>query len=65
MKAEATAENRPACTGINAVADVNRQRSTHEDQGGVQVLIVLLHKVAVVLIGFALEFVVEFAAGAA
>jgi len=31
------------------------EKNTHEDQGGVQVFTVFLHKVAVVLVGFTLE----------
>ena len=50
---------------INAVADTDAKPSTHEDQGGVQVLVVLLYKVAVILVGFALEFVAEFDASVA
>ena len=69
MKADVTAENRPAystpetnqCHDRGADAETN----THEDQGGIQILIVLLHKVTVVLVGFALELVVEFDTGAA
>ena len=50
MNAEVTAENRPAChrrqhTSARTVCE------THEDQGGVQILVVLLHKILVVLLG--------------
>ena len=38
---------------------------THEDQRGVQVFVVLLHEVAVILVRFALELVVELDTGAA
>ena len=40
-------------------------KNAYEDQGGIQVFIIFLHKVAVVLVGFTLEFIVEFDAGAA
>ena len=42
-----------------------RKTKTHKDQGGIQILIVLPHKVTVILVGFTLEFVVEFDASAA
>ena len=69
MKAEATAENRPAYTPpqtqISAVADAHAKPSTHENQGCIQVPIALVDKVTVILLGFTAEFVVEFGAGAA
>jgi len=68
MKADVTAENRPAYspeTQIKITIEVDAETTTHEDQGGVQVLIVLFHKVTVVLVGFALELVVELDTGAA
>ena len=37
---------------------------THEDERGVQIIIVLPHKVAVILVGFALELVVKLDTGA-
>ena len=68
MKADVTAENRPACTPkrTNEHRDrCMRDKNTHEDQGGVQVFIILLHKVSIVPVGFTLKLVVEFDAGAA
>ena len=63
MKADATAENKPAYltpeSQINITTEVDKKLETHEDQGGVQVFVVLLDKVAVILVGFALELVVE------
>ena len=37
-----------------------RKIKTHGGQRGVRVLIIFLHKVAVMVVGFTLEFVVEF-----
>jgi len=69
MKADVTAENRPAYSTREANQCHDRgtdaETSTHEDQGGIQILIVLLHKVTVILVGFALELVVELYATAA
>ena len=44
---------------------MTQNQATHEDQGGVQALIALLHEFAVTLIGFTSEFVAEFDMGAA
>ena len=41
------------------------EKNTHEHQGGLQVFIGYLHKVAIVLVGSTVEFVVEFDTGAA
>ena len=61
-------ENKPACAPRRTHEHSDRrmcEKNTHEDQGGVQILIVFLHKAAIVLAGFVLELVVEFDAGAA
>ena len=58
MKAEATAENRPACdprqyTGIWSVC------GTYEDQRCVQVFIIFVHKLLIILISFLAVVVIE------
>jgi hypothetical protein len=67
MKADATAENRPAYSRtarFRSRARWNRKRKgTHEYQGGAQVIVVFLDKVAVVIGGLALDLVVELDAG--
>ena len=68
MKADVTAENRPACPPKNQVStatSANAKVKSHEDQRGIQVFVVFLHKVTVVIVGFTLEFIVELDAGAA
>ena len=71
MKADVTAENRPAYPPRqnnqynNQGVYAKKGKNTHKDQRGVQVFIVLLHKVAVVPVGFTLELIVELATGAA
>ena len=65
MKADVTAENRPACPPekqMSTATDVNA-KNTHEDQRGIQIFTVFLHKVTVVVVGFMLEFIVELDAG--
>ena len=47
------------------MADTNAKPSTHEDQRGVQVPVVFLHEITVILVGFALGFVLGFDACAA
>jgi len=42
-----------------------KDKNAYEDQGGVQVFVVFLHKVAVVVVSFSLGPVVELDAGAA
>jgi len=67
MKADVTAENRPAWAPekqMNTATDVN-VKDTHEDQRGIQVFIVFLHKATVVVVGFTLEFIIELDARAA
>ena len=50
MNVEVTAENRPACHPRQH-APARTPCETHEDQSGVQVLVVLFHKILVVLLG--------------
>jgi len=71
MKADATAENKPACypppkNQINITTNINAKniKDTHKDQCGIQVFVVFLDKIVVVLVGFTLELVVELYAGA-
>ena len=48
-KAELTAENRPAWECVSTLYDtVMSKAKTHEDQGGVEILVVLLHVLGVV-----------------
>jgi len=50
MKAEATAENRPACNP-SQFGRVQAIRKTHEYQGRVQILVVSLNEIIVILLG--------------
>ena len=50
MKAEVTAENKPAC-GPNERVWIRRTYGTHEDEGGVKILLILLHELFVILLG--------------
>ena len=53
MKAELTAEKRPACTPPDsAFSGEDGNRTTDEDEGRVQVLVVLLRVIAVKFSGF-------------
>jgi len=53
MKAELTAENRPACVPPNSVFNTDyRKKTTDEDKGCVQVLVVLFGVIAVKFSGF-------------
>ena len=58
MKAEATAENRPACDG-SARAHQRTIDKTHEDQGRVQILVILLRELPVVLLGLLVVVLTE------
>ena len=60
MKADVTAENKPAYShhGIHMNAEVF-VRNAHKYQRGIQVFIVLLDKLAVVIIRCVVEFGVE------
>jgi len=67
MNADATAENRPAYSPekqVNTSIEVDAGKNTHEDQRGLQVFIVFLHKVTVVLVSLALKLIVELDTGA-
>ena len=63
MKADVTTENSPACPPEKDTrhdrGELGCGKYTHEDQRGSQAFVVLLCKVAVVLVGFSLELVVE------
>ena len=48
-KAELTAENRPACEHCQPGGVIREMATTHEDQGGIEIIIILLHVFAVVL----------------
>lgn len=65
MKADVTAENRPAYPENMSTLRSRwmRGQSTHEDQGGIQVFFVFAHKITIVLVGLALELVIELMAG--
>jgi len=65
MKADVTAENRPACPPIktNEQRDQFNAKNTYEDQRGIQVFTVFLRKVTVIVVGFMFKFVVELHAG--
>ena len=54
----------PRKCAINTATVVSVER-THEDQGGIHVFIILFDKVAVMIVGCALELVVELDAGVA
>ena len=58
MKAEVTAENRPACDASDHVRTW-RIHGTHEDEGGVQVFVILLHELLVVLLSLLAVVLVE------
>ena len=49
MKAELTAENRPACERCQRDIVVNGSTRTHKNQGGVEIVVVLLHVIGVIL----------------
>ena len=55
MKAELTAENRPAYSSQTLVMRPTAHRGrrrTHEDEGGVEILVILLRVFSVKLVGF-------------
>ena len=58
INAEVTAENKPACTP-HQYASIEVQWRTDEDQGGVQILVVLLQEFLVVFFGNLAIFLVE------
>ena len=57
MNAEVTAENRPACDRVSA--PTRARHETYEDQGRVQILVVLLHELSIVLLGLLAVVFVE------
>ena len=48
-KAELTAENRPACECCQPCAMKKGSGETHEDEGGVEIIVILLHVICIVL----------------
>ena len=64
MKAELTAENRPACTHLDSASSTECGNNlTHKDEGGVQVLVVLFRVIAVKLFGFSAVYGKEVCSG--
>ena len=59
MKAEVTAENKPAC-GPNERVWIRRTYGTHEDEGGVKILLILLHELLIVLVSLLAVVPIEF-----
>ena len=69
MKADVTAENRPAYSlrkrhEWHDIGGSREQGKTDENQGGVQISAAFLDEVAVVSVSFTLKLVVEFNTGA-
>ena len=58
MKADATAEKRPACSFVSEMHGV-LTAATHEYEGGVEVIVILLVKVLVVFVRLLPELFVE------
>ena len=48
---------------MSIASRVDEKKETHKDQGGVQVFVVFLNKIAVVFVGFTLELIVELNTG--
>jgi len=67
MKADVTAENKPAYLSQINTRFIQRSRYTwnnaHKYQRATQVFVIFLDEVAVVVVGCALELIVEFDAG--
>ena len=64
MKAELTAENRPACTHLgSATSTESGNDSTDKDEGGVQVLVILFRVITVKLFGFSTVYGKEVGSG--
>ena len=64
MKADVTAENKPACSrcGVNTNVEAYGQNA-HEYQRGIQIFIVFLDKVVIVIVRRTLELIVELDSG--
>ena len=58
MNAEATAENRPAWGNVSAEGQLALQ-TTYKYQSGIKVIVIFVVEVLVVLIGLAIEHMVE------
>ena len=69
IKADATAENKPAYSPRINIRSTERSRRTredaHKDQRGIQVFIVFLDEATVMIVSHPLELIVEFDAGVA
>ena len=64
MKADVTAENRPACSKRRVHTDVVVcGQNAHKYQRGVQIFVVSLDKVVIVVVRRALELIVELDGG--
>ena len=59
MNAEVTAENRPACDPNEHVRILGTQ-AAHEDEGRVQIILILLHELLVIPLGLLVVVPVEF-----
>ena len=59
MKADVTAENRPACYLVSA-RRLPKPDKTHEDETGIQILTALLHELLVVLLSLLVIGRIEF-----
>ena len=59
IKAEVTAEKRPACDQVSTCTGTPVYK-THKDQGCIQILIVLLHKLLIILLSLLVVVLVEF-----
>ena len=59
MKAEVTAENRPACD-LGEYLWTWGTYETHEDESGVEILLILLHEFLIVLLGLLAVVAIEF-----
>ena len=59
MKAEVTAENRPACD-LGEYLWTWGTYETHEDESGVEILLILLHEFLVILLSFLVVVAIEF-----
>ena len=61
MKAEVTVENRPACNPIEH-AQIWGTYGTHENEGGIEILLILLHELLVILLGLLAVVPIKFGA---
>ena len=59
MKAEVTAEKRPACD-LGEYMWTWGKYETHEDEGGIKILLILLHEFLVILLSLLMVVAIEF-----